>query len=152
MIIVPAVESDKGKVHFLIGNRYAAEDRLRHDPSRIGGGYYRDVFGLRPIWSGDGSIRLAFTESDIEIVLRNSPNIPSSIEAYYLVRDVINDLNSYTEKGCELLIAPFDILIVKCAVIKDPFGMRLCILDITKGHHFSNLTGESIDKEESDES
>ena len=30
-------------------------------------------------------------------------------------------------------VTPFDITIEKCAVIRDPFGTRLCILDLTKG-------------------
>jgi predicted enzyme related to lactoylglutathione lyase len=115
---------------------------IRVDAVEAAAAYYRDVFGLRPIWSGDGSIGLALAESDTEIVLHNDPNIPSSIEAYYLVRDVIDEVKSYTEKGCHLLVAPFDIRIGKCAVIKDPFGTRLCILDITKGHRPSNLAGE----------
>ena len=103
---------------------------------------YMDVFGLRSNWSDDVSIGLKFPESDTEIVLHNDPNIPSSVEVYYLVRDVIHEVKSYTEKGCHLLVAPFDIRIGKCAVIKDPFGTRLCILDITKGNRPSNLAGE----------
>jgi predicted enzyme related to lactoylglutathione lyase len=115
---------------------------IRVDSLEVAAAYYRDVFGLRPNWSDDVSIGLKFPESDTEIVLHNDPNIPSSIEVYYLVRDVIDEVKSYTEKGCHLLVAPFDIRIGKCAVIKDPFGTRLCILDITKGHRLSNLAGE----------
>jgi predicted enzyme related to lactoylglutathione lyase len=80
-------------------------------------------------------------------VLHNDSNIPSSVEVYYLVHDVIDAVKSYTGKGSELMVAPFDIRIGKCAVIKDPFGTRLCILDMTKGCRPSNLAGESIDKE-----
>lgn len=119
---------------------------LRVEPLEAAAAYYRDVFGLRPNWSDDVSVGLKFPESDTEIVLHNDPNIPSSVEVYYLVRDVIDEVKSYTEKGCELLVAPFDIRIGKCAVIKDPFGTRLCILDMTKGCRPSNLAGEAIDK------
>jgi lactoylglutathione lyase len=115
---------------------------IRVDRLAVAAAYYRDVFGLRPNWSDDVSIGLKFAESDTEIVLHNDPNIPSSIEVYYLVRDVIDEVKSYTEKGCELIVAPFDIRIGKCAVIKDPFGARLCILDMTKGCRASNLAGD----------
>ena len=115
---------------------------IRVDSLEAAAAYYRDVFGLRPNWSDDVSIGLKFAESDTEIVLHSDPNIPSSVEVYYLVPDVINEVKSYTEKGCQLLVAPFDIRIGRCAVIKDPFGTRLCILDITKGHRPSNLAGE----------
>jgi lactoylglutathione lyase len=112
---------------------------IRVDSPEVAAIYYRDVFGLRPNWSDDVSIGFKFPESDTEIVLHNDPNIPSSVEVYYLVRDVIDEMKTYTEKGCELIVAPFDIRIGKCAVIKDPFGTRLCILDMTKGCRPSSL-------------
>jgi lactoylglutathione lyase len=101
--------------------------------------YYTKVFGLRAIWSGDGSIGLAFPESDAEIVLHNDPNIPSGVEVYYVVDSVRAAVANVSAEGCEVLVAPFDIRIGKCAVIKDPFGTRLCILDKTKGSRPLNL-------------
>jgi len=38
---------------------------------------------------------------------------------------------------------PFNITIGKCAVIEDPFGTRLCILDMTKGARPLNLAGST---------
>ncbi|MBV9731247.1 MAG: hypothetical protein JO275_00640 [Verrucomicrobia bacterium] len=125
---------------------------IRVDSVEVAATYYREVFGLRPNWSDDVSIGLKFPESDTEIVLHNDPNIPSPVEVYYLVRDVVDAVKSYTEKGCHLLVAPFDIRIGKCAVLKDPFETRICILDMTKGSRPSNLAGQLINKEESAES
>ena len=105
--------------------------------------YYAKVFGLRPQWSGDGSIGLKFAESDAEIVLHNDPNIAAQVEVYYLVDDVVAAVEQVQAQGCELLVAPFDITIGKCAVIRDPFGTRLCILDMTKGTRPLNLTNDS---------
>jgi predicted enzyme related to lactoylglutathione lyase len=101
--------------------------------------YYSKVFGLRPRWSGDDSIGLLLPETDAEIVLHNDPNIPSSVEVYYLVDDVITAVEYFAEQGCAVLVSPFDITIGKCAVIKDPFGTRLCVLDMTKGARPLNL-------------
>ncbi len=101
--------------------------------------YYAEVFGLRPNWSGDDSIGLVFSETDAEIVLHNDPNMPSSVEVHYLVDDVVTVVAEYVAKGCQLLVEPFDITIGKCAVIKDPFGIRMCILDMTKGARPLNL-------------
>ena len=103
--------------------------------------YYADVFGLHPQWSGDGSIGLAFQRTDAEVVLHCDPNIPSSVEVYYQVDDVLAAVADYAAQGCQVLVAPFDITIGKCAVIKDPFGTRLCILDMTKGPRPLNLAG-----------
>lgn len=102
--------------------------------------YYTNVFGLHPRWSGDGSIGLIFPESDTEIVLHNDPAIPSSVEVHYLVDDVVTAVEHLTMQGCRVLVAPFDITIGKCAAIEDPFGTRLCILDMTKGSRPLNLT------------
>lgn len=101
--------------------------------------YYASVFGLRPQWSGDGSIGLTFPETDAEIVLHNDPAIPSSVEVHYLVDDVVSAVAHLAAQGCQVLVAPFPIMIGKCAVIRDPFGTRLCILDMTKGPRPLNL-------------
>ncbi|GAC1349777.1 MAG: hypothetical protein NVS2B12_32810 [Ktedonobacteraceae bacterium] len=95
--------------------------------------YYMDVFGLRPRWRQEDSIGLAFPETDAEIVLHNKPDMPSRMEVHYLVDDVVAAAVQYVAKGCHLLVEPFDITIGKCAVIEDPFGVHLCILDMTKG-------------------
>jgi lactoylglutathione lyase len=105
--------------------------------------YYAKVFGLHPQWSGDGSVGLVFPETDAEIVLHSDPNIPSSVEVHYLVDDVVAAAVHYAAEGCDVLVAPFDITVGKCAVIRDPFGIRLCILDLTKGLRPLNLAGPS---------
>jgi lactoylglutathione lyase len=85
------------------------------------------------------SIGLAFPESDAEIVLHREGTIPSSVEVHYLVDDVVVAVAHYAAQGCQTLVASFDITIGKCAVIRDPFGTRLCILDTTKGLRPPNL-------------
>jgi lactoylglutathione lyase len=101
--------------------------------------YYARVFGLRPKWSGEGAVGLVFPESDAEIVFHRETSIPSSVEVHYLVDSVVSAVAHYAAEGCEILVAPFDITIGKCAVIRDPFGTRLCILDTTKGLRPPNL-------------
>jgi lactoylglutathione lyase len=101
--------------------------------------YYAKVFGLRPRWSERGAVGLVFPESDTEIVLHRETTIPSSVEVHYLVDDVVVAVAHYEAQGCQILVPPFDITIGKCAVIRDPFGTRLCLLDTTKGLHPSNL-------------
>ena len=103
--------------------------------------YYAKVFGLHPRWSGDDSVGLVFPETDAEIVLHSDPNILSSVEVHYLVDDVVAAVAHYGAEGCDVLVRPFDITIGKCAVIRDPFGTRLCILDLTKGLRPPNLAG-----------
>jgi predicted enzyme related to lactoylglutathione lyase len=112
---------------------------IRVEKVEAAASYYADVFGLQPLWSGDCSIGRVFRETDAEIVFHCDPKIPSSVKVYYKVDDVISAVANYAARGCEVLVAPFDITIGKCAVLKDPFGTRLCILDSTKGIRPSNL-------------
>jgi predicted enzyme related to lactoylglutathione lyase len=101
--------------------------------------YYQRVFGLRPLWSGDGAIGLRFPDSDTEVVVHSDPSIPGPVEAHYLVDDVTAAVAAFGAQGCQTLVAPFDITIGRCAVIEDPFGVRFCILDMTKGQRALNL-------------
>ncbi len=55
------------------------------------------------------------------------------MEVHYLVDDVVEAVAYFEAQECDVLLAPFDITIGKCAVIRDPFGTRLSILDMTKG-------------------
>jgi predicted enzyme related to lactoylglutathione lyase len=112
---------------------------IRVEDVEAAAAYYAKVFGLRPLWSGEGAVGLVFPETDAEIVLHRETTIPSSVEVYYKVDDVVVAVAHYAAQGCQILVAPFDITIGKCAVIRDPFGTRLCILDTTKGHRPSNL-------------
>jgi lactoylglutathione lyase len=118
---------------------------VRVDDIQAAAAYYAKVFGLRPLWSGDDAIGLALPDTDAEIVLHNDPDIPAPVEVYYLVDDVVAAVAHYEAQGCSILVAPFDITIGKCAIIQDPFGIRLCILDLTKGSRPLNLADSTPD-------
>ncbi|HEU5380087.1 MAG TPA: VOC family protein [Ktedonobacteraceae bacterium] len=96
--------------------------------------FYSDVFGLKPVWQDEnaGQAGLLFEGSDAEIVLHTDPDIPGQVEVYYLVDDVAAAVQKYAEQGCAILTEPFDIRTGKCAVIQDPFGTRLRIMDMSK--------------------
>lgn len=103
------------------------------DDVKAAANYYTEVFGLKRVWWDEESVGLAFPEADAEIVVHNKADIPARVEVYYLVDDVISASKRFIERDCHLLVEPFDIAIGKCAIIEDPFGTRLCILDMTKG-------------------
>ena len=102
--------------------------------------YYTEVFGLRPLWGDESSVGLGFPETDAEIVLHTESDIPSNVEVYFLVDNVESAVEKLQNRDCTTIVGPFDISIGKCAIIKDPFGTRLCILDMTKGPRESNLS------------
>jgi predicted enzyme related to lactoylglutathione lyase len=95
--------------------------------------FYSDVFGLKSLWREAGAVGMKMPETDAEIVLHSNAGIPNKVEVHYLVDDVVAAVKSYGEKGCRVLEPPFDVLIGKCAVIQDPFGTVICLLDLTSG-------------------
>ena len=95
--------------------------------------YYSDVFGLRRLWQDETSVGLGFPETDAEVVLHCNLEIPSRVDVYYLVDDVVCSVRVLRQNGCTVLAEPFDIPIGKCAVVRDPFGTTLSMLDMSKG-------------------
>lgn len=116
---------------------------IRVDDATAAARYYERVFGLLPQWSGDDAIGLRFPDSDTEVVLHCDDDIPGPVEVHYLVDDVIAAVAAFASQGCEILTPPFDITVGKCAVIRDPFGVRLCMLDLTKGLRPLNLATDA---------
>lgn len=106
---------------------------IRTDDVEAAVRYYSDVFGLRVLWRDETSVGLGLPDTDAEIVLHCNPDIPNQVEVYYLVDDVISAVRALEQRGCHVLNGPFEIPIGQGAVITDPFGTRLCILDMTKG-------------------
>jgi hypothetical protein len=51
----------------------------------------------------------------------------------YRVEDVAAALLALVDAGCRVVAGPFPIAIGKCAVITDPFGNSLTLVDMTKG-------------------
>ncbi len=95
--------------------------------------FYMRVFGMVPAWRDATSAGLKFPESDAEIVLHSIKDIPSRVDVTYLVDDVVAAVAALEAEGCIVAAAPFAVAIGKCAVIVDPFGIPLTLIDMTKG-------------------
>jgi predicted enzyme related to lactoylglutathione lyase len=78
-------------------------------------------------------------ESEAEIVLHDDPGIPRDCNVHYLVDDVTEAVAKLAATGCAVLVAPFEVRIGKCAVLADPFGNPLNLIDMTKGPVEYNL-------------
>lgn len=95
--------------------------------------YYQEAFGLKLHWRGDRQAGLRMPETDAEIVLHTEEDLPRAATVYYLVEDVPAAVEQLVAHGCSVLVAPFEIAIGTCAVLSDPFGHELRILDMSKG-------------------
>jgi lactoylglutathione lyase len=95
--------------------------------------FYVRVFGMLPTWRDATSAGLKFPESDAEIVLHCIKEIPTRVDVTYLVDNVDAAVEALKTDGCAVAAPPFEVAIGKCAVIIDPFGTPLTIIDMTKG-------------------
>ena len=95
--------------------------------------FYRDVMGLVPRWREGNQAGLEFPGNPgAELVLHSDPDIPA-FDVNYEVEDVTTALPALVEAGCRVVTGPFPIAIGNCAVITDPFGNSLTLVDMTKG-------------------
>jgi len=91
--------------------------------------FYQGRLGQTLIWRSDEAVGFRMPETDAELVVhtRLAP------ETDLLVRSVPDAISRLITAGASLIRGPFDIAIGKCAVLRDPFGNVLTILDQSKG-------------------
>ena len=94
--------------------------------------FYTRVFGLRRLWQDEASAGMAMAETDAEIVL-HTMSLPPDRSVHYLVDDVPAAVEVCRREGCTVREPPFEIVIGQCAVLEDPFGNTVCLLDMSKG-------------------
>ncbi len=95
--------------------------------------FYETVMGLKRGWTDDENkmIGMLFPGNDTEIVLHMNKYLPNP-NVSFQVEDVNVFVENYKAKGYKVLEEPFDIRCGKCAILEDPYGNRLEIMDITK--------------------
>jgi len=95
--------------------------------------FYEDVLGLKRVWTDkeEGMIGLVFKESDSEIVIHNDSTMTNPSFSF-LVENVKEFCDEYEKKGHQLIQKPFDVRCGKFAVLADPDGNELPIIDLTK--------------------
>jgi lactoylglutathione lyase len=93
--------------------------------------FYTEVFGLRELWRDASSVAMGMPETDAEIVL-HTIDLPDDAGVHYLVDDVPAAVEAYAERGCVVRTPPFDVAIGRCAVLEDPFGNAVYILDLSR--------------------
>ena len=101
--------------------------------------FYRDVMGLVPAWRDGDMAGLEFPDTPgTELVLHTNPQIPK-LDVNYLVDSVGAELARLAAHGCRVISGPFAIAIGNCAVIEDPFGNTMTLVDMTTGQRSATL-------------
>lgn len=94
--------------------------------------FYERAFGLRRLWQDESAVGMAMPDSDAEIVL-HTLELPPELNVHYLVDDVATAVATYRGEGGVVRTPPFDVAVGRCAVLEDPFGNAVCVLDLSKG-------------------
>ena len=101
--------------------------------------FYRDSLGHQLRWRHDdiGQAGLALPGSDTEIVLTTG----HGYEPNWLVTSADHAAAAVRDAGGRIVTEPFDIPVGRVAVVADPFGNTLVLLDLSKGRYVTDTTG-----------
>lgn len=105
--------------------------------------FYRDGLGHEIKWRTATSAGLRMPESDAEIVVHTEGGWT---ETDLLVDAVDDAVARIVEAGGSVAQPPFDIAIGRRAVVRDPFGNVLVVLDMSKGPLRTDDAGNVIDR------
>jgi predicted enzyme related to lactoylglutathione lyase len=105
--------------------------------------FYRDQLGHQLLWRNDatGQLALSLPDSDTEVVLTTR----QSYEPNWLVSSVDEAVEKFAAGGGTIVVEPADIDVGRVAVVADPFGNALVLVDLSKGLYqtdeFHNVVG-----------
>ncbi|HEY3059726.1 MAG TPA: hypothetical protein VGL99_12200 [Chloroflexota bacterium] len=89
----------------------------------------------------DSTAWLHMPESDAEIVVQTER---PELEANLTVTSADDAAAAISRAGGRVIVEPFDIPIGRCAVVEDPWGNRLVLLDTSRRRLVTNDTGRVL--------
>jgi predicted enzyme related to lactoylglutathione lyase len=100
--------------------------------------FYRDRLGHRLLWRNDavGQAGLALPDGDSELVLTTR----QAYEPDWLVTSVPDAVAALVAAGGSVITEPVEIPVGRVAVVADPFGNPLVLVDLTKGRYSDSST------------
>jgi predicted enzyme related to lactoylglutathione lyase len=104
--------------------------------------FYHDVLGHPLIWRNEaaGQAGLRTPGSDTEIVLTTR----QGYEPDWMVASADLAAEVFNANGGRVLVEPVDIPIGRLAIVEDPFGNSLVLLDSSKGTYDTDESGAVI--------
>lgn len=97
--------------------------------------FYEEVLGLKRGWTDtdEKMIGFLFPESNSEIVLHSNTSLKNP-DINYQVENVEEFCRYIRKEGYEIELEPMNVRCGKFAILKDPYGNRIPIIDLTKFH------------------
>ena len=103
--------------------------------------FYRDRLGHDLIWRTETAAGLRMPDTDAEIVIQTER---AAFEVNLLVASADRAVMAIVEAGGRVVVPPFDIRIGRCAVVQDPWGNELILLDMSKGPLVTDAHGNVL--------
>jgi len=103
--------------------------------------FYRDRLGHELIWRSATAAGLRMPDTDAELVIQTEEQRQ---EIDLLVNSADEAAEFIQHAGGKVIVLPFDIQVGRCAVVEDPWGNLLVLLDISKGLLATNSEGRVI--------
>ena len=95
--------------------------------------FYTEVMGLRVGWTDKehGMVGLLFPGNNSELVIHTDLSLQNPSYSFS-VNDVAEFCRKFKEKGYKIVVEPFEVRCGKYAVLEDPDGNTIEIIDLTK--------------------
>lgn len=95
--------------------------------------FYRDALGHEVLWRNDelGQVGLRLPDAETEIVITDRLDTHPA----WRVADAAAAAEGLVAAGARMVMEPSDIPVGRVAVVEDPFGNRLTLVDLTKGRY-----------------
>jgi lactoylglutathione lyase len=118
--------------------------RIYVDDLEKGLAFYRDQLGHRLIWRSEDAIGLQLQDQDAELVIQRRDK---RTEINLLVESVPKAIEAMEAAGGTVKFGPIDIPIGQYAILEDPWGNELPILDSSKGLFVTDEDGNIIGRQ-----
>lgn len=103
--------------------------------------FYRDRLGHALIWRTEKAAGLRMPGTEAELVIQTEQ---AGQEVDITVQSADEAAQRFVEAGGEMVMPPFDIQIGRCAVVRDPWGNQLVLLDTSEGLLVTDEEGNVI--------
>lgn len=101
--------------------------------------FYRGQLGHPLRWRTETEAGLGVADGGTELVLTTER---PQYEPNLLVESVDVAAAEFAAHGGAIVVEPFDIPVGRVAVVRDPFGNTLVLIDLSKGRYVTNADGE----------
>ena len=103
--------------------------------------FYQEKLGHALVWRSATAVGLLMPDSEAELVLQTER---PAVEVDLLVDSADAAAERFVAAGGSVVVAPFDIQIGRCVVVRDPWGTELVLLDMRKGPLATDAEGRVV--------